>query len=67
MTKSLVDKLIKISLPLFIEAWKLRALKHSDRSDDVRKIYREGYWDGVIDTLQIGLKEKGPPKDTMLH
>ena len=53
MKKDLINKIIGISLPLFIEAWKRRSVKQSGEL----KVYREGYWDGVIDALQIGLQK----------
>ena len=67
MKKSLINKILKVTLPLFIEAWKKRSIKHAHRSEEIRGAYREGYWDGVIDTLQIGLNTKSKPEDPILH
>lgn len=39
--------------PAFMEAWMLRMKIKGKVAQD--KSYREGYWDGVADTLKIGL------------
>lgn len=51
-------------LPAFLEAWQLRVQLKGSLAKN--KSYKEGYWDGVSDTLKIGLQ---PPSvgDTTLH
>lgn len=56
------DVLKKI-LPLFLEAWQARL--ENKGSIAQKKTYKEGYWDGVSDTLRIGLGD--PNKKPTLH
>ena len=68
MKDSLVDYILRSTLPYFIRAWKKRLAEHTHYSDSDRRVYREGYWDGIIDTLQINLKvDINPEEDSTLH
>lgn len=50
-------------LPAFLEAWQLRVQSKGPLAKE--KSYKEGYWDGVSDTLKIGLQQAGVEKTTL--
>lgn len=50
-------------LPAFLEAWQMRLKLKGPLAKN--NSYKEGYWDGVSDTLKIGLQHPKVGESTL--